>query len=521
MQLRPYQAQAIDDLRNAYRSGSRAPLLCLPTGGGKTVIFSAIAQAAVAKGKRVLILVHRRELITQASDKLSKAGVKHGIIAAKFKQSESLVQVASVDTLVRRMHKSHWAPCLIIIDECHHATAGSWNKILEHYPDALRLGVTATPCRLDGRGLGRVFDTLVEGPTMADLMFLGFLSKYRVFCPKVVANLSGIRMRGGDYDAKEVTECMSAPAVTGDAVKQYIKYGRNLPAIAFAATVKHAEVIADAFNEAGIKAATITGEMSTTERDQVVARFSAGEIKIMASVMVVSEGFDCPTAGCAILLRPTASESLYLQQVGRVLRPAEGKEYAVIIDHVANVPRHGLPCQERNWSLGDRPKKKTNALIAVKQCPECFAVFHPQSFCPCCGADLRTTRLPAWGTDDDLVEIKGASNDPTGKPVIVNHGPHAPCVRGYFIDSVCADGHYMVRKGETAPFKINKSKVTLDAEVWAQERKELKKLEVQLRKEERKKQGRAQTLAELQAIAKQKGYSPGWAYKVYASRGKR
>ena len=506
--LRPYKQQAISDLRMAYRNGARAPLLCLPTGGGKTVIFSAIAKASVARGNQVLILVHRRELIKQVSEKLTAAGVDHGIIAAGFPRADSAVQVASVQTLVRRLKRTKWSPSLIVVDECHHATAGSWDKVLAYWPAALRLGVTATPVRLDGRGLGRVFDCMVLGPAVRDLIISGYLSRYKVFCPPVVANLIGIKVRGGDYDLNDMEERLTAPAVTGDAVRQYQLYGQNQRAIAFAVTVLHAKIIAEEFNKAGIVAETITGEMSNENRDLVVQNFAAGSTRIMVSVNVVSEGFDCPQASCAILLRPTKSESLYLQQIGRVLRPVEGKT-AVIIDHVANIPRHGFPCQHRDWSLNDRPKKQLANLVSIKQCPECFAVFAPQNFCPECGADLRTDKTPEKGTDGDLIEIKQLDSDPIGKPVIVDFGPHAPAKRGYFIDSVCADGHFNIRFGESYPFKINNSKIRIDLKVH------------QKPKPSRLNQAQARTLGDLLQLAKDRGYNPGWAYHIYHARGKR
>ena len=171
MQLRYYQQRAIADTRAAIAAGSRTPILVLPTGGGKTIIFSAIAQSAAAKGNRVLILVHRRELIHQTSSKLAWVGLDHGIIAAGVRPTDAPVQVASVQTLARRLHRTNWQPGLIIIDEAHHATAGQWSRILEHWPSTYRLGVTATPCRLDGRGLGAAFDAMVLGPSVACLLY--------------------------------------------------------------------------------------------------------------------------------------------------------------------------------------------------------------------------------------------------------------------------------------------------------------------------------------------------------------
>ena len=386
MELRSYQQQAIDDTRAAIRDGARAPLLVLPTGGGKTIIFSAIASAAAAKGNRVLILVHRRELIHQASSKLAWVGLDHGIIAAGIPATNAPVQIASVQTLARRLHRINWQPGLIIIDEAHHATAGQWERILQHWPDAYRLGVTATPCRLDGRGLGAAFDAMVLGPSVADLTFTGFLSPARIYAPPVVADLASVRTRAGDYANDQAAAAMDRPTVTGDAITHYQRIASGQQAIAFCCNVKHAVSVCDAFKTAGIGAELLLG--NTPDREQVVANFAAHRTRILVTVDVVSEGFDVPAASCAILLRPTQSLGLYLQQVGRVLRPAPGKSAAIILDHVGNVTRHGFPDDQRDWSLNDRMRRTANGAAApsVRTCPECFAAFKPQPQCPVCGA---------------------------------------------------------------------------------------------------------------------------------------
>jgi superfamily II DNA or RNA helicase len=387
MQLRPYQQQAIADLRQAFRSGVRAPLLVAPTGMGKTVIFSAITQAAAGRGRRVLILVHRRELIRQTGAKLTNAGVTHGIIAAGFEPSDHHVQVASVQTLARRLERQHLQPDLIVIDEAHHAiAAGTWNKVISHWPDSFLLGVTATPVRQDGRGLGAMFTKLVLGPSTADLMAAGYLTPVKIYAPPQVADLTGIRTRAGDYANDQAAAAMTRPTVTGDAISHYQRIAAGQPAIAFCCNVNHATTVCDAFNAAGISAATLLG--NTIDRDALVARFTAGELQVLVTVDVVSEGFDCPGAAVAILLRPTQSEGLYLQQVGRVLRPAPGKAAAIILDHVGNVHRHGFPDDVRPWSLDDarqRTGKGGPPAPSVRTCESCFAAFKPAPQCPVCG----------------------------------------------------------------------------------------------------------------------------------------
>jgi len=360
-------------------------LFVLATGGGKTCILATIAGSAAAKGNRVLILVHRRELIHQASSKLAWVGLKHGIIAADIPATDAPVQIASVQTLARRLGRIDWQPGLIIIDEAHHATAGQWSRILDHWPNTYRLGVTATPCRLDGRGLNAAFDAMVLGPSVADLTLAGFLSPARIYAPPVIADLAGIRTRAGDYANDQAAAAMDRPTVTGDAISHYQRLASGQQAIAFCCNVKHAVSVCDAFKTAGIAAELLLG--GTDNRDQVVADFAAHRTKVLVTVDVVSEGFDVPSASCAILLRPTQSLGLYLQQVGRVLRPAPGKDAALILDHVGNVNRHGFPDDPHDWSLDDRMRRtKGRPAPSVRTCQQCFAAFKPQPQCPACGA---------------------------------------------------------------------------------------------------------------------------------------
>lgn len=405
MNLRPYQQQAITDLRLAYRGGARAPLLVAATGAGKTIILAAITQAVAARGRRVLILVHRRELIRQASAKLTQAGVNHGIIAAGFAPSDHPVQVASVQTLARRLEHQHWQPDLIVIDEAHHAIAGTWTNVISHWPDSLLLGVTATPIRQDGRGLGAMFDRLVFGPSTAELVVTGHLTPVKIYAPPQVADLTGIRTRAGDYANDQAAAAMTRPTVTGDAITHYQRIAASRPAIAFCCNVNHATTVSDAFNAAGIASATLLG--NTTDRDALVARFAAGELQVLVTVDVVSEGFDCPGAAVAILLRPTQSEGLYLQQVGRVLRPAPGKAAATVLDHVGNVHRHGFPDDLRDWSLDDRLRTGKGGPPApcIRTCETCFAAFAPAPQCPVCGTPSKLSTREIKQQAGELQEL--------------------------------------------------------------------------------------------------------------------
>ena len=455
MQLRKYQVDTISKTADSIRNKKKAPLVVLPTGAGKTVIFSEIAKRAVQKNNNVLILVHRRELIKQASKKLADIKVPHGIIAAGFKSSSHPIQVASVQTIVRRLHKINWKPALIIIDEAHHSVAGSWKKILDYFPQAKRIGVTATPCRLSGEGLRVMFDDLILGPSVKELVEAGFLSPHKVFGAPQKINFNKIKMRGGDYATDQLAEEMIKADITGDAVQQYKKHANGLPAIAFCVNVTHAEIVKSKFNNSGIKADIITGEMDTDDRDQVINGLSSGKIQVLVSIEVISEGFDLPAVSCAILLRKTASLGLYLQQVGRILRPQENKT-AIVLDHVGNTITHGFIDDPKDWSLDapKRSKKNQEKAPAVQTCKQCFATFTPQPTCPECGyvAPIKTRQITEQ--EGDLVELKRTE------------------VR--------------LRQAEKDQAKML------------------------IRK--------ARSLEELKAVAKRLGYKEGWAFKMYHTR---
>jgi superfamily II DNA or RNA helicase len=385
--LRPYQQAAVDGVRDSFRSGRRRPLLVAPTGSGKTVIFSYVTASAAAKGNRTLILVHRAELLEQCHRSLSQMDVPHGLIASGLTPDRSqLTQIASVQTLVRRFDRV-MPPDLIVIDEAHHATAGAWASVLAQYPNARVLGVTATPQRLDGKGLGQVFDDLIRGPEVTKLIDEGYLCKPVYYAPKTV-DLTGVHMVAGDYNRAEVAERMDRPTITGDAVIHYRKYAEGQPCIVFCTGIKHAEHVAQAFNASGYRFKVIDGTLAKEERARRVLDLSSGALQGLVSVDIVSEGFDLPCVSTAILLRPTASLSLHLQQIGRVLRPSPGKQRAVILDHVGNCRRHGLAEEVRDWSLdGIRKRGKRGPqddVADTRQCPECFAVHTPSPQCPQC-----------------------------------------------------------------------------------------------------------------------------------------
>jgi len=391
--LRPYQQQAVAEIRGAYQAGCRRALFVLPTGGGKTVVFTHIAERAAMRGSRICILVHRQELVDQSSRSLHAIGCNHGVIAAGYRQDLShTVQVASVQTLARRLHQ---IPAgffqLLIVDEAHHAVAGTWAKVLEHHQGGHVLGVTATPERLDGRGLGDQFETLIEGPDAGWLTEQGFLVPARVFAPPGI-DLSAVRRFDTAKGRHDSDEILRQGQAMGDAVSHYrrtIEPEHNGTAIAFCCSVAHADALATAFNDQGIAAARLDGAMDRGERRRMINDLGAGVLKVITSCDIISEGTDIPSVTGAILLRPTDSLGLHLQQVGRVLRPAPGKRWAIVNDHVGNSLRHGLPTDQREWSLEGRTKRgkrATSEALPVKVCDSCFSTLpSAEPVCPICG----------------------------------------------------------------------------------------------------------------------------------------
>jgi len=429
IQLRDYQSELVDAVRASYRSGKKAPLVVLPTGGGKTTIFSYVANSAAQKEKTVWIIAHRQELVKQISMTLARFNCMHGIIAPEkiirsikilqFKANHLVhvhpaapVQVCSVQTLVKRMDKMPSKPDIIICDEAHHLTVGNtWGKVSEANPQALLLPVTATPIRSDAKGLGvgsgGFADDIIIGATMRELIDAGYLCDYRVFSPPMQIDLSDVKKRAGDYAKDEISERMDKPKITGDAVDHYLKLSAGKRAIVFCCTVAHAQHVCEEFKSAGVTSESLDGE--TEDRDAVLSRFERGETLVLTSCEIVSEGFDLPAIETAILLRPTASTGLYLQQVGRALRPFEGKDYATILDHVGNCARHGFPDDDRDWSLEGmkkRPRNTDGNAAGIRSCPMCFAIHRPAPICPQCGHEYTAKeRAEMEIQEGELVEV--------------------------------------------------------------------------------------------------------------------
>jgi superfamily II DNA or RNA helicase len=407
MILFPDQIAVLEDVRQAYREGARAPLLVAPTGFGKTVVFSFIANEVAKRGKRVMILVHRQELIDQVSETLNQFGVQHGIIAAQYPPAAGCpVQVASVFTVVRRVAQLA-RPDLIIIDEAHHAVLqSSWGKVLGAFHGARVLGVTATPIRLSGEGLSQCFDRLVNGPSVQGLIDAGRLSPVKVYAPPTIST-EGVHTRMGDFNTSELCAVVDKPTVTGDAITHYQKLTPGQRAAVFCVSLEHCEHIAAAARDAGIAAARIDGNMDRAVRRQLVEDFKNDKLKWLVSCDLISEGFDCPGIEVGISLRPTQSVALWLQQCGRILRIARGKGCATILDHAGNSLRHGLPTESRTWSLeGLERGKLRSATPSVRVCPVCFSAGRSgQMQCTSCGHTFKIEPRTVERQDGELEEI--------------------------------------------------------------------------------------------------------------------
>lgn len=396
--LRPYQVDQVEAVRAEISATVRRIVLVAVTGSGKTVMACSLIQRAVAKGSHVLFLAHRTELIQQASDRLSAWGVAHGVIqAGQPGDARPLVQVASVQTLARRLKRQRvsvplgWdgtAPSvldrvdLIVVDECHHATASQYRQILDAFPHAVVIGLTATPYRLDGSGLGDLFDALVSGPQVAELVRQGYLVRPVTYAPPSKADLASLRLRAGEYRVDDADKVLNQTAPIEEIVTSWQRHAAGRITVGFGCTVEHAEHLAAAFCAHGIPAAALDGTTPAPERAAILAKLARRELLVVFNCLVLTEGWDLPACSAVILARPTASRCLWRQMIGRGLRSAEGKSDCVILDHVGSVHRFGMPEDDDTYDLEGDGEHVVNA---VKTCPHCDAVLQEPTVCAECG----------------------------------------------------------------------------------------------------------------------------------------
>ena len=488
--LRHYQNTVVSGIRNSFKDLYSSVLAVLPTGGGKTVVFTYMAHAMSLKNKKAIILVHRVELLRQTSAALAKFDVEHGMINPQYTPNfKNNVQIASVQTIIKRLNyfvSINWIPDVIIIDEAHHVNSKSWLKIINHFkelnPKLKIIGVTATPIRGDGQGLGitsgGIFEEMIVGPQTAQLIAEGFLVKPRIFGLPQKLDLSEINPKKGDYNINALSKLVDKPKITGDAVDHYRDLCPGVPTIVFCASVSHAENVAEQFRNAGFKFYSIDGSMSDEDRKNLINGLSNGSVQGLVSCDLISEGTDIPRATCAIELRPTKSKGLNMQQRGRVLRPvyAEGydlstiegrllaianseKPNAIILDHVGNCDEHGLPYDFQEWSLEGSIKKKGSKknqeeAVRVVMCESCFMHQEPTSVCIGCG-------------------------------------------------------HVMKPPKDNTPKQVEGTLTEITSEILAN--KKIAKIEV----------AKTKGIEDLLKIAEQRGYKPGWAHNINLAREKK
>lgn len=368
IQLRPYQQDLISKIYTRWGSGDKRVMGQCPTGSGKTVCFTAIVRDFVSSrpNKKILILAHRQELICQAANKIiSFLGLEPGVIKNGCESNyDAQIQVGSIQSVVSQSRLEKLEDIgLIIIDEAHHFNLkNSYGKILNQFPDAYVLGVTATPKRLDGKGFEDYFDSLVCGISVQELIERGYLSPFRLYAANRQMKTEGIKTRHGDYSVSQLAQQNDAIELAGNLIDTYRTYANGKKTIVFAINVEHSKAIAKAYNDAGIEAAHLDGTHTFEDRLDTLNRFREGEIEVLSNCQLFTEGFDLPNLEVVQIARPTQSLSLWLQMVGRVLRPSEGKELALILDHTNNYQIHKLPNHPRVWTLDGKPKKAAKQL---------------------------------------------------------------------------------------------------------------------------------------------------------------
>lgn len=398
--LRDYQVDIVNELSRAWRQGYKSPCIVLPCGGGKSCIVAEVAKRTTGNGGQVLFLVHRQELCDQIERTFKWWGV-----------NMDLCQIGMVQTITRHLQATR-PPKLIITDENHHARAAGYERIYKAFPKAYKIGLTATPVRLDGKGLRGVNDILVIGPEVHELIEMGALSKFVYYAPKTI-DVTGLKKIAGDFDTEQVERRFTSEAY-GNTIAYYKKLADGKKAICYLPSVKISKTCAFRLQMEGIPAEHIDGGTPKAERERIINDFRKGKIRILCNVDLISEGFDVPDCECVLLLRPTASLTLHIQQSMRCMRYRPGKT-AIILDFVDNVSKHGTPNDIREWSLDGGVKQEITHMNTT--CPYCLAVFQRKpgmKFCPICKT-LLPERTPQPKIEE-VAELEEIDTTPKIRP---------------------------------------------------------------------------------------------------------
>lgn len=394
MPLRDYQKALVTSARNSLSKGNHNVLVQSPAGSGKTVTMAEIAKDATSKGNHVLFIVHRREIVDQVRQTFDKWGV-----------DKKLCQIGMVQTITNRLEKIE-APKLILVDEAHHSLAKTYKRIFEKFEDANVIGFTATPVRLSGKGLKEVYDDLILGPEIQWLIDNHFLAPFNYYSVNLIDNEELKKSSTGDFTNKSIDNA-TKKVIYGDVIKEYKRIADNTKAIVYTHNVAASVKVSEAFNKAGYSALQVDGKTAKEVRSKAMADFKSGKVKVLVNADLYGEGVDVPDCQTVIMLRPTESLSLFIQQSMRCMRFKPGKQ-ATIIDHVANYTRFGLPNTPQQWSLKDRKKNSSgngNQGPPVRECPKCFGVFFgAPTVCPLCG-NVFTTK-PHVINRDETAQLK-------------------------------------------------------------------------------------------------------------------
>lgn len=470
IELRPYQSEFVSDLAQAFR-GHQCVVGVLPCGGGKTPTMAEMARRSAAKGNTVIATMPRIELLRQTAMTFDSFNLEYGRIAAGSSANPfARIQLASMPTLQRRYQR--WRPTFLIVDEAHFSLAKGQREVIEFYMSygCKVLMLTASPERLDGRGLGEIAGAMIEGPDVSWLIDAGFLSSYRAYAP-AKPNLDGVHFRMGDYVNGELQQAMDKPSVTGQAAQAWGQYARGKRTICYCVSREHSRNTVDRFNALGISAEHMDGETPDDQRKAIIRRFASGKTMVLSNCEIATVGFDLsaqigqdvPIEAVA-LLRPTQSRALHIQMVGRALRR---KPYpAIILDHADNLARHGLPDSPIEWSLEGRigsGRGASQRTISTMTCEQCYACQTPTLRCRYCG---------------HMREVDGRT--------------------------------VTEEEGELAEIDVRAMRELAEARDREFEKREL-----------RKEEGMARTLQDWQRIAVQRGYKPAWAHFRYNARRQR
>jgi len=372
MELRGYQKTALNKIGAEIVNNNKKICIVSPCGSGKSVIIAQIIKTAAAKGNQVLFLVHRKELIQQIKKTLEA-----------FKVDFNFCDLMMVQTATKRI-KDLKTPKIIVVDEAHHVLSASYLNIINIFTDAFLFGFTATPIRLKEGNLGKIFETMVKTVSVRWLIQNKYLSAYKYFGVKL-AETGNLKIKRGDFDKQEIAEIMEKDAIYGQTLSNWERLAKDKKTIVYCSSVESSKETARSFQRSGYIAKHIDAKTPKFERERAIKNFRNGIVKILCNVNLFDEGFDVPDCECVVLLRPTQSLSLFIQQSMRSMRHKRGKT-AVIIDHVNNANRHGLPCMERKWSLDKKQNQENDDDEKVKTCDYCFFVYDAKIFkCPNCG----------------------------------------------------------------------------------------------------------------------------------------